>query len=398
MFMTIPALALFYGGLVKRKNVLSILAQCFIVMAVISIQWVVFGYSLAFSHGRDWWTGLIGGIDWSFLKGVGMGISPYFVTQPTARIPHLVFAIFQMMFAVITPALIIGAFAERMKFSAFVVFTLLWSTFIYDPVAHWVWSSDGWLYKMGVLDFAGGTVVHITAGIASLASILVIGKRDNLKPVPPHNLTYTMIGAAMLWFGWFGFNAGSSLAADGTAASAFLATNTAGAAAALLWALLDRIFSGKSTMLGMATGAVAGLAAVTPGAGFVGVGGALVIGLVSTFICYFMVMFLKPKLGYDDSLDAFGVHGIGGIWGTLAVGLFATPAVQPAFKGLFYGNPKQLAIQALAVGTVLVYSFVGTFIIYKVIDRVMGVRVKKKEEAMGLDVTQHQEQAYTVIE
>ncbi len=398
MFMTAPGLAMFYGGLVKKKNVLNVLMQSFITLAVISLQWVIIGYSLSFGPGKGGLAGFIGSFDWAFLRNVGFEPSPYFISQATARIPHLAFMIFQAMFAVITPALIIGAFAERMKFSTFLVFTVLWATLIYDPIAHMVWSADGYLYKLGALDFAGGTVVHVNAGIAALVTAIVIGKRKNLKPTPPHNLTYTLLGAAMLWFGWFGFNAGSALAADGLAASAFVVTNTAAAAAALTWAILDWIFSGRPTILGVATGAVAGLVAITPAAGFVGLGGSLIIGLGVSLICYFMVVVVKAKFGYDDALDAFGVHGIGGIWGAIATGLFATPIIQSAYKGLFSGNPKQLLIQLLAVGITIVYSFVGTLIIYKVLDWTMGVRVNEKDEAMGLDVTQHNERGYTVIE
>jgi Amt family ammonium transporter len=398
MVMTAPALALFYGGLVKRKNVLSVLMQCFIILAVLSIQWVVFGYSLAFGPGKGPLGGLIGGLDWAFLKGVGFGPSPYYISQATARVPHLAFMIFQCMFAVITPALIIGAFAERMKFSAFLIFTLLWATLVYDPIAHWVWSADGWLCKLGALDFAGGTVVHINAGIAALVTAIIIGKRSHLKPVPPHNLTYTMIGASLLWFGWFGFNAGSALAADGLAASAFVVTNTAAAMAGITWAVLEWIFTKKPTMLGGATGAVAGLVAITPAAGFVDVTGALWIGIGVSLICYFFVVIVKHKFGYDDALDAFGVHGIGGIWGAIATGIFVTPGVQSAYSGLLTGNPKQVLIQCAAVASTAVYSLIATFIIYTVIDRVIGVRVNEKEEAMGLDVTQHNERGYTVIE
>jgi len=398
LLMTAPALAFFYGGLVKRKNILNVLMQCFVLLAVISLQWVMFGYSLAFGPGKGALGAFIGSLDWAFLKNVGFEPSPYFISQSTARIPHLAFMIFQCMFAVITPALIIGAFAERMKFSTFIVFSLLWATLVYDPVAHWVWSSDGWLFKMGALDFAGGTVVHINAGMAALATAIIIGKRKNLKPTPPHNLTFTMMGAAMLWFGWFGFNAGSALAADGLAANAFVVTNTAAAAAAVVWALLDMLFHKKPTMLGFATGAVAGLVAITPAAGFVDITGALFIGLGVSLICYFMVMFVKHKLGYDDALDAFGVHGIGGIWGAIATGIFATPVIQSAYSGALSGNPKQILIQLAATGVTIVYSFGVSFILYKILDKTMGVRVTEKEESQGLDITQHNERAYTIIE
>ena len=402
LLMTVPGLALFYGGLVKRKNILSVLMQCFIALSVISVLWVVIQYSLAFGPGLKAFGGIfggfIGGLDWAMLKNVGFDPSPYTIAQPIARIPHSTFMIFQCMFAVITPALIIGAFAERMKFSTYLVFIVLWSLAVYAPIAHWVWSADGWLCKMGALDFAGGTVVHINAGIAALVACIVIGKRKNLKPTPPHNLVFTAVGAALLWFGWFGFNAGSALAADGLASNAFVTTNTATAVAALVWGLLDWLMHKKPTMLGVATGAVAGLVAITPACGFVDVTGAIAIGVGVSLICYFFVVVVKGFFKYDDALDAFGVHGIGGMWGAIATGLFATPTVQSACKGLFYGNPGQLKIQLIAVGSTLVYSLVVTYIILKVLDMVMGLRVTEKEEAMGLDVTQHNERAYTIIE
>ncbi len=392
MLMT-PGLAFFYGGLVRRKNVLGVLMQCMAALCVISVQWVVFGYSLSFSPGN----GLIGSLDWSFLKNVGY--MPYAEYAPT--IPHNVFMIFQAMFAIITPALILGAFAERMKFSSYLVFILLWATFVYDPVAHWVWGSGGWLKKLGVLDFAGGTVVHINAGIAALVTALVIGKRKNynLTPPPPHNLPFSVLGAGLLWFGWFGFNAGSALAANGIAGNAFIVTNTSAAIAAITWAILDKIFNKRPTMLGAITGAVAGLAAITPSAGFVNVSSSLIIGIVASCVCFFFVVVIKAKAGYDDTLDAFGVHGIGCIWGTMATGLFTTKLINPSgADGLFYGNPHQFLIQLLAVGVTVVYSFVATLIIYKIIDLVMGVRAVAKDEAIGLDLSQHHESAYTLIE
>lgn len=398
LLMTVPGLAFFYGGLVKRKNVLSILMQCFVTLSVVSLLWVICGYSLSFSPGKGAFAGFIGSLDWAMLRHVGMEPSPYTIAQPYARVPHLTFMIFQSMFAVITPALIIGAFAERMKFASFLVFTVLWSLCVYAPVTHWMWSGDGWLFKMGAIDFAGGIVVHVTAGIAALVTAIIIGPRHNLRPTPPHNLTHTAMGTGLLWFGWFGFNAGSALAADGLAASAFVATNTAGAAAALTWFALDWIFQKRATMLGIATGAVAGLAAVTPASGYVDVAGAMLIGLGVSVICYLFVMVLKSRLRFDDALDAFGVHGLGGIWGSLAAGLFATPLVQPAIKGWMYGNFHLFKVQMVAVGVTIVYSFVMTYVIYSVIDRVMGVRVSEREEAMGLDVSHHNERAYTVIE
>jgi ammonium transporter, Amt family len=401
MFMTVPALALFYGGLVKRKNVLNMLMQCFITLAIVSIIWVTVGYSLAFGPGKGNLAPYIGSFDWAFLENMP-AVSPYFVSQSHAPIAHGAFVVFQMMFAAITPALILGAFAERMKFSSFIIFTILWELLVYIPVAHWIWSSDGWLYKMGALDFAGGAVVHVNAGIAALVTALIIGKRKNLKPTPPHDLTYTLIGAGMLWFGWFGFNAGSALAADNVAASAFIATNTAAAVAAVTWALLDKIFSRKSTILGIATGAVAGLATITPAAGFVGVSGALVIGCVASLVCFFFVMVVKGFFKYDDALDAFGVHGIGGFIGVILTGVFATPAIKYAtgvqYSGLLAGNPKQLLIQLITAGATLAFSLVLTIVIFKLIDVFIGVRVSEKDEAIGLDVSQHNERGYTMIE
>ncbi|MDO8302006.1 MAG: ammonium transporter, partial [Sedimentisphaerales bacterium] len=319
----------------------------------------------------------------------------------SATIPHQAFMIFQAMFAIITPALIIGAFAERMKFSAFLIFTILWATVVYDPVAHWVWGEGGWLRNLGALDFAGGTVVHINAGIAALVTAIVIGKRKSFEkhPVPPHNLPFSVLGAALLWFGWFGFNAGSALGANGLAVNAFVVTNTAAAAAALTWALIDWIFNGAPTMLGTISGAVAGLVAITPAAGFVDVTGAIAIGILVSIVCFVAVSFVKHKFGYDDSLDAFGIHGVGGTLGAIVTGLFATKAVNAAgADGLFYGNPKQLVIQLIAVGVTAAYAFIATWIIFKLVDKFIGVRVSEKEEAMGLDLTQHNERAYTMLE
>ena len=392
MLMT-PGLAFFYGGLVRRKNYLNILMQCFIILAVLSIQWVLFGYSLSFGPGNS----IIGSLKWFCLNGVGL--EPY--SDYSATIPHQAFMVFQGMFAVITPALIIGAFAERMKFSAFFVFIILWSTLVYDPVAHWVWGVGGFLRNMGALDFAGGTVVHINAGIAALVTAVVLGKRKayNSHPTPPHSLPFSVLGAALLWFGWFGFNAGSALSANGLAANAFVVTNVAAAAAALTWAFIDWKFNGAPTMLGTISGAVAGLVAITPAAGFVGVGSAIAIGVGVSVICFIAVSFIKIKLGYDDSLDAFGIHGIGGIWGALATGLFASKAVNPLGNdGLFFGNPKLLLTQLIAVGVTIAYSLVVSFVLIKIVDKVMGIRVSDKDEAMGLDLTQHNERAYTMLE
>ena len=407
LFMSIPGLSLFYGGLVRRKNVLSVFMQVFILVAVISIEWVVFGYSNAFgSSSIEWLKPYFGGFDWAFLNGINASdLSPYYISHSQATadggtigtIPHILFIMFQCMFAVITPALIIGAFAERIKFKGFLLFSVLWSIFIYNPIAHWVWSGDGWLFKMGALDFAGGTVVHINAGIAAIVTALMLGKRRDYKnhAIPPHNITYVVIGAGMLWVGWFGFNAGSGLAADGLAANALMVTHIAAAAAALTWAALEWIIDKRATVVGISTGAVAGLVAITPAAGFVGVGGALIIGLAVALICFFMVAIVKPKLGYDDSLDAFGVHGIGGIIGAILTGILATPAIQSAYSGAAYGNMAQLGTQAIAIVSTLIYSGIGTYILFKITDKLVGVRVSDKEEAIGLDETQHGETAYT---
>ncbi len=392
MLMT-PGLAFFYGGMVRRKNVLSVLMQCFIVLCVLSLQWVLWGYSLAFAPGSPF----IGGLQWLGLNGVGL--EPY--ADYSATIPHQAFMIFQMMFAVITPALILGAFAERMKFSSFLVFIVLWATFVYDPVCHWVWAVGGWLRNMGALDFAGGTVVHINAGIAALATAMIIGRRRGYedKPVSLHNLPFTVLGAALLWFGWFGFNAGSALGAGALATNAFVVTHVAAAAAGLSWAFVEWKMSGKPTMFGTVTGAVAGLVAITPASGYVNVMGAIAIGLLVSVFCFFAVGVIKPKFGYDDSLDAFGVHCIGGIWGALATGLFATKTVNAAGgDGWFFGNPKQFMTQLITVVITIAYSFVVTFALYKLVDVFMGVRVNDTEEAIGLDLTQHHEAAYTVLE
>jgi ammonium transporter, Amt family len=389
MLMT-PGLAFFYGGMVRRKNVLGVLMQCFGCLAIVSVLWVLFGYSLAFSKG----TPFIGGLEWFGLKGVGQEA----YADYSATIPHLAFMIFQAMFAIITPALIIGAFAERMKFSAFILFTILWVTLVYAPVCHMVWAVGGWVRDMGALDFAGGTVVHINAGIAGLVCALFLGKRLGIDKPSLHNIPFVVLGGALLWFGWFGFNAGSALAANGLAASAFVTTNTAAAAAALSWALMEWIFSGKPTMFGTITGVVAGLVAITPAAGFVDPIGAIWIGLIVSVLCFFMISVVKPKLGYDDSLDAFGVHGIGGLWGAIATGIFASPAVNAAGTGLLAGNPKQVWIQIVACGVTIGYCAVVTWIICFVIDKLVGMRVSQEEEVMGLDLTQHHERAYTIIE
>ena len=394
LLMTMPGLAFFYGGLVRRKNVLSILMQCFIILCVISLQWMLFGYSLAF--GPDF-HGIIGNLSWAGLHGVGAAPN----TNYAATIPHTVFMVFQMMFAVITPALIIGSYAERVKFPAFLMFTFLWATFVYDPLAHWVWGTGGWLKSLGALDFAGGIVVHVSSGISALVLAVMLGKRIgyNHRPIRPHNLPFTVLGGALLWFGWFGFNAGSALAADGLAANAFMTTNTATAAAGLTWALIEWWHNGTPTILGTVTGAVAGLVAITPACGFVNPVNALFIGMAVAFVCYLAVAVIKSKVGYDDSLDAFGVHGVGGTFGTIATGLLAEKAVNAAgTDGLFFGNAHQFMVQGLMLLVTIVFAAVMTFIIFKIVDAVIGMRVEEKNEIVGLDLTQQSEAAYTVIE
>jgi Amt family ammonium transporter len=390
LLMTAPGLALFYGGMVRQKNALGTLMQSFIVMALISLQWVLWGYSLAFGPDKG---GVIGGLEWIGLRGVGA--EPFDAYSKT--IPHQAFMLFQMMFAIITPALITGAFAERKKFSSFIVFILAWATIVYDPLAHWVWGDGGWLKKLGALDFAGGTVVHISSGVSALICAIVIGKRHGYghQPMQPHNLPMTVMGAALLWFGWFGFNAGSALEANGLAVSAFLATNTATAAAALGWMFTEWAMRGKPTVLGAASGAVAGLVAITPASGYVGPISSIIIGAVAGFLCY-TACNVKSRFGYDDSLDVVGVHGVGGTWGALATGLFASKAVNDGgADGLFFGNPAQLWYQIVAVLATYVLAIVGTFVILKVIDVLMGLRISADDEAAGLDLSQHSETAYT---
>jgi Amt family ammonium transporter len=387
-----PALAFFYGGIVRKKNILSILMQCFVALCVLLIHWILFGYSLCFTPGNGFW----GGLRWFALNGVGL--TPY--SDYGATIPHQAFMIFQAMFAVITPALIIGAFAERMKFSAYLIFILLWATFVYDPLCHWVWGVGGWLRELGVLDFAGGIVVHASAGFAALLAALVIGKRKNLKHTPaPHNLPFVVLGTGLLWFGWLGFNAGSALAANGLAVSTFVVTNAAAASAGFTWAILEWLRNGKPTVFGIATGIVAGLATITPASGFVTPGSALIIGMSGSILCFIAVAVMKPRFGYDDSLDVFGVHGIGGVFGTLAVGLFASQAVNASgANGLFFGNAKQFLIQLIGVAVAVIYTFIVTFIIYKFVDIFFGMRVKEEDEIIGLDLSQHHERAYTMLE
>ena len=386
MLMT-PALGFFYGGLVGKKNVLSTLTHSFFILCLISVQWVLWGYSLAFSP--DTGAGLIGGLGWVALKGVGFAPNPDYA----ATVPHQAFMAFQMMFAVITPALITGAFAERISFKAYVIFALAWATLVYDPLAHWVWGTGGWLHVLGALDFAGGTVVHVSSGVSALVAAVLIGRR--LKTSEPHDATMTILGASLLWFGWFGFNAGSALAAGGgLATSAFVVTNTAAAMAGLTWLTASWLHKGRPSVLGMAAGAVAGLVAITPASGFVDVSGSIIIGLGAGIICY-GAMQLRPRLKIDDALDVWAVHGIGGTWGALATGLFATVAINSAGQdGLFYGNPQQLLTQAIAVGATWLYAAVVTAVIVKLIDVTIGFRVKEHEESLGLDASQHGEIAY----
>jgi Amt family ammonium transporter len=397
LFMT-PGLAFFYGGLVRRKNILSVPMQCFMCMCLMTVLWVIVGYSLAF--GGDIGTGFLGGwigkpMQYLFLKDVN-GLS--------GTIPHLLFMAFQGMFAIITPALILGAFAERVKFSGFCVFMTLWLLLVYCPVCHWVWGGAEGFFGLGndgALDFAGGTVVHINAGIAALVLALVIGKRKGYpsKISPPHNLPFAVLGAGMLWFGWFGFNAGSELAADYVAVNAFTVTQIAAAMAGLTWAIIDRIVTGKATMLGMITGAVAGLVAITPACGAVNPMGALGVGAGASICAYFAVAAIKEKLGYDDSLDVFGVHGVAGIWGALAAGLWATADVTGGAEGFFYNQQiTQLLIQAKAVIYTIVYSGVVSFILAKIVQAVVGLRADEDAESVGMDLSDHAEHAYTVVD
>jgi Amt family ammonium transporter len=388
MLMT-PGLAMFYGGMVRKKNVLGTIMHSFIAIAVVSIQWILVGYSLSFGPDVK---GIIGNLSWAGLSNVSL--LPNADYAPT--VPHLAFMAYQMMFAVITPALISGAIAERMKFSTFLIFIVAWTTLVYDPVAHWIWGTGGWLKNLGVLDFAGGIVVHASSGFAALAAALFIGKRKGFlqEPMPPHNLPMTVLGAGLLWFGWFGFNAGSALSSGTLATMAFVTTHTAAASATVAWIIAEWIHRGKPTMFGAATGSIAGLATITPAAGFVGPIPALIIGIVAGILCY-IALNAKTKFGYDDSLDAFGVHGVGGTIGTLMVGLFASVAINAAgSNGMFFGNPKQLLIQAGAVAIVALYSFGLSFIMLKVLDATMGLRVDAEQETEGLDISQHGEAGY----
>jgi Amt family ammonium transporter len=386
VLLMIPGLGLFYAGMARSKNVLGTLMHSFFMIGLISVQWMVIGYTLSFGPDVGHF---IGGLDWMFLAGVGLDPSPDYGTT----VPHQAFMMFQGMFAIITPALITGAFAERMKFGAFVVFSLLWATLVYDPIAHWVWGKGGFLGAMGALDFAGGTVVHISSGVSALVCALVLGPRLGWpkEPMAPHNLTLTVLGAGILWFGWFGFNAGSALSAGGSAAGAFVTTQMAAAAATLGWAGAEALQRGKASVLGAASGAVAGLVAITPAAGFVSPAAAVVIGLVAGGLCYFAVN-LKHRLGYDDSLDVVGVHGVGGTWGAIATGIFASVGAE----GLLLGNSGQLWIQVFSVLVTMVYALVVTFVLLKVVDAVIGLRVAEEDEITGLDLSQHGETGYNL--
>jgi Amt family ammonium transporter len=397
MMMTIPGLAFFYGGLVRQKNVLSIMMQCLVLTAVISIEWVILGYSWVF--GTDFMDGnflgnIIGGFDKVFLHGLTLD------SLTAGDIPEILFALFQCMFAVITPALIIGAFAERIKFSGFLLFSVLWAILVYNPMAHWVWGG-GWMQEMGAIDFAGGTVVHINAGVSALVMAIMLGRRKGYKtvghPITPHNVPFVVIGTALLWLGWFGFNAGSGLAADGLAANAFLVTHLATCVAAVAWMALEWVINKKPSVVGICTGAVAGLVAITPAAGTVDAMGAVLIGLMSAGICYIFVAYLKPKFKYDDSLDAFGVHGVGGFVGAILTGVFATQFVTGAegVQGALYGDWNQLWIQVVVNGAAVVFSGIMTFILFKIVDKLIGLRVSKEEESIGLDISQHGEMAYS---
>lgn len=394
LLMTIPGIALFYGGLVRRKNMLSVIMQSLTIVAVISLIWVAFGYSFAFGSGFDGslFKYGIGGFDKTMLKGINLN------TMTTGGIPELLFAMFQCMFAVITPALILGAFAERVRFSGFLVFTILWSIFVYLPMAHWVWGG-GFLMEMGAIDFAGGTVVHINAGISALVMALLVGRRNDYrpgKPITPHNIPFVFMGTALLWLGWFGFNAGSGLAADGLAANAFLVTHIATCMAAVTWMTVDWIVNKKPTTVGACTGAVAGLVAITPAAGTTDILGAVCIGFITSIVCFCMVAVVKPRFGYDDALDAFGVHGIGGIIGSILTGVFATHFVTGAdgVQGALYGDWHQLWVQIETTIITMVFSAVMTFIIFKIVDAVCGIRVVKRVEEEGLDIYEHGETAY----
>ena len=388
----LPGLALFYGGLVRRKNVLSTIMHSFFGLAIVSVVWVLVGFSLAFGPDANLLgiPGLVGNL--SFVGFFNVGLEPSTVYATT--IPFVLFAAFQLMFAAITPALITGAFAERKRFASFVLFTILWSILVYSPIAHWVWASDGWLFKLGALDFAGGTVVHASSGLSALIVALLIGRRVvNGEGLEPHDIPMTVLGAGLLWFGWFGFNAGSAVAANGLAASAFIVTNTAAAAATLTWVGASYLHKRKVSVVGAACGAVAGLVAITPASGFVTPGGAILIGLVAGGLCYSATL-LRERIKVDDALDVFAVHGVGGVFGALATGVLATSAVQANFKGLIDGNAGQVLTQLVAVAATIAYAVVATFVIVKVVDFVLGLRISAKEEELGIDLAIHGEVAY----
>ena len=393
--MTIPGIALFYGGLVRQKNMLSLVMQSLAIAGVVSILWVAFGYSLAFGTGYEgsgFFKYGIGGFDKVMLNGIGLD------TLTATGIPEMLFVMFQCMFALITPALILGAFAERVRFAGFLCITVLWSILVYMPMAHWVWGG-GFLMEMGAVDFAGGTVVHINAGVAALVMALMVGRRKDYRagrPITPHNIPFVFLGTALLWLGWFGFNAGSGLAADGLAANAFLVTHIATCMAAVTWAAIDWVVNKKCTTVGACTGAVAGLVAITPAAGSVDLVGALFIGLITSAVCFWMVAVVKPKFGYDDALDAFGVHGVGGIIGSVLTGVFATQFVtgEGGVQGALYGDWNQLWIQIAATVISMVFSAVMTFVLFKVVDKLVGIRVDKRVEEEGLDIYEHGESAY----
>jgi Amt family ammonium transporter len=385
----LPGLALFYGGLVRRKNVLSTIMHSFFGLAIVSVVWVLVGFSLAFGPDATG-TGLIGNLDYVGFMGVGLTPS----TVYAVTIPFVLFAAFQLMFAAITPALITGAFAERKRFASFVLFTIIWSIVVYSPIAHWVWATDGWLFKLGALDFAGGTVVHASSGLSALIVALLIGKRvASAEKMEPHDIPMTVLGAGLLWFGWFGFNAGSAVTAGGLAASAFIVTNTAAAAATLTWVGAAYLHHRKVSVVGAACGAVAGLVAITPASGFVTPGGAILIGLTAGGLCYSATL-LRERLKIDDALDVFAVHGVGGVFGAVATGVLATSAVQTAYKGLIDGNPGQVLIQLAAVGATIAYAVVATFVIIKLVDAILGIRISARDEELGIDLSTHGEVAY----
>jgi Amt family ammonium transporter len=385
----LPGLALFYGGLVRRKNVLSTIMHSFFGLALVSVVWVLVGFSLAFGPDVNGW-GLVGNL--SYIGFTNVGLAPSATYAPT--IPFVLFAGFQLMFAAITPALITGAFAERKRFASFVLFTILWSVLVYSPVAHWVWASDGWLFKLGALDFAGGTVVHASSGLSALIVAILIGRRVvNGDRMEPHDVPMTVLGAGLLWFGWFGFNAGSAVAASGLAASAFIVTNTAAAAATLTWVGASYLHKGKVSVIGAACGAVAGLVAITPASGFVTPGGAILIGLVAGGLCYSATL-LRERVKVDDALDVFAVHGVGGVFGAIATGVLATSAVQASYKGLIDGNAGQVLTQLIAVGATIAYAVVATFVIVKVVDAILGIRISARDEELGIDLAIHGEAAY----